>query len=890
MTRLPHPTNVRSLLSLLATSGVAAVLSGSPARAADDERMLAQFKQTIAPVLKARCYDCHGDGMKKGGLAFDELTAKEHITRNPELWLKVLRNTRSQMMPPPGETPLTADEQRTLEQWIVGGAFGLDPARPDPGRVTLRRLNRTEYRNTLRDLIGVDFNAEALLPPDDVGYGFDNIGDVMSISPMRMEKFLEAAMAAVNQGVPLDTYVMSSRMTVGDDFKTADGTQNAARMSYYQARRATHKYQIKKAGEYRLILNTKIDGEAMPVDPQRAKVSWTVDGKEILGSVYKWADADYLTDERVVQWEPGEHELSVSIEPVDPDLQPLRTKMEYRVLWVTLEGPLAREQWEHHPNYRRFYTRDRPPEDAAERRVYAREVLARFVEKAYRRPVEAAKVDQLVQLAELTYNVPGNTFEKGVAQAIAAVLASPRFLFHLERTETPKPGETAAPLDEYSLASRLSYALWSSMPDDTLLGLAARGELRANFRAQVQRMLADPKAKALSENFAGQWLQSRGVLDVPINSEVVMAAETPPTPPGNAPAGAAVPPGAPAGGAPALAQGLPPGFPPGGAPPGAGAPPGFAGRGPGAPGAPGAVPGRGFGGFGGFGRRRPTPGTVLTIEIREAMKAEAEAYFHHVVDGDRSVLELLDSNYTFVNEPLAAVYGIPNVKGNGLRRVELPADSVRGGVLTMGSVLTVTSNPTRTSPVKRGKWILENILGAPPAPPPPDVPALEDASPKAEDKKLTQRDLLALHRADPKCASCHARMDPLGLAMEKFNAFGRSRTHEAGQPIDPSGELATGEKFSGVRDLKRALTETHRIEFYRTLTEKMLTYLLGRGVEYYDVSTVDAIVGSLDRDRGRFSTLLFGLLESPAFQQRRIAANASHDSKPSAPTPAASAP
>lgn len=896
MSRIPLPTIVRSNLSLLALAGAACLLAGVRAEAADEASTLARFKQSVLPLLQARCYDCHGDGVKKGGLAFDELTAAEHIARNPELWLKVLRNTRSQMMPPPGETPLTADELRTLEQWIVGGAFGLDPARPDPGRVTLRRLNRTEYRNTLRDLIGVDFNAEALLPPDDVGYGFDNIGDVMSISPMRMEKFLEAAMAAVNQGVPLDTFVMSSRMTVGDDFKTADGAQNAARMSYYQARRATHKYQITKAGEYRVILNTKIDGEAMPVDPQRAKVSWTADGKEILGAVYKWADADYLTDERIVRWEPGEHELAVSIEPVDPELQPLRTKMEYRVLWVTLEGPLARDQWEHHPNYRRFYTLDRPPADAAGRRVYAREVLARFVERAYRRPVEAEKVDQLVQLAELTYSVPGNTFEKGIAQAIAAVLASPRFLFHLERTEPAGQGAIAAPLDEYSLASRLSYALWSSMPDEALLQLAARGQLRANFRAQVQRMLADPKAKALAENFAGQWLQSRGVLDVPINSEVVMAAEatpTPPggaTPPGNAPAGVAVPPGAPAGNAPAIAQGRPPGFPLPGAPAGAGAPPGFAGPGGRGPGAPGAVPGRGFGGFGGFGRRRPAPGTVLTIEIREAMKAEAEAYFHHIVDGDRSVLELLESNYTFVNEPLAAVYGIPDVKGTALRRVELPADSVRGGVLTMGSVLTVTSNPTRTSPVKRGKWILENILGAPPAPPPPDVPALEDASPHAEDKKLTQRDLLALHRADPKCASCHARMDPPGLALEKFNAFGRARTHEAGHPIDPSGELATGEKFEGVRDLKRVLKEKHRLEFYRTLTEKMLTYLLGRGVEYYDVPAVDAIVRQLDRDQGRFSTLLFGILESAAFQQRRLAANASHESKSAAPAPSATTP
>jgi hypothetical protein len=255
------------------------------------------------------------------------------------------------------------------------------------------------------------------------------------------------------------------------------------------------------------------------------------------------------------------------------------------------------------------------------------------------------------------------------------------------------------------------------------------------------------------------------------------------------------------------------------------------------------------------------------------MKQETDAYFDYIVREDRSVLELLQSNYTFVNAPLATVYGIPGMVGAEMRRIELPPDSVRGGVLTMGSVLTVTSNPTRTSPVKRGKWILENILGSPPAPPPPNIPALEDSKPEGELKAPTQRELLALHRADAKCASCHARMDPPGLAMENLNAFGRLRTQEFGQPIDPAGELVTGEKFNGVNDLKRALVEKHRVEFYRTITERLLTYILGRGVEYYDVPTVDAIVERLDEDNGRFSTLLMGVLESAPFQKRRLSPN-----------------
>jgi hypothetical protein len=406
------------------------------------------------------------------------------------------------------------------------------------------------------------------------------------------------------------------------------------------------------------------------------------------------------------------------------------------------------------------------------------------------------------------------------------------------------------------------------MPDDELTQLAARGELRKNYRAQIQRMLADPKSRAFSENFASQWLQTRAVLDIAINSAAVMASETAPAAPeGAAPASVAAVVPAPAANAPAASTNI-------SLASAADLTEGSRGAGRGARG------GLGRGGFGGrggaFGRgrgRRAPAGTELTPEIRAAMKQEAEAYFDYVVREDRSVLEFLQSNYTFVNDQLAPVYGIPDITGTEMRRVELPPDSIRGGVLTMGSVLTVTSNPNRTSPVKRGKWVLENILGAPPAPPPPDVPALEDAQSKLDSKAPTQRELLAQHRADPNCASCHSRMDPPGLALENFNAFGRVRTNELGNAIDPSGELATGEKISGVRDLKQALVENHRIEFYRTLTEKLLTYILGRGVEYYDVPTVDAIVERVDKDNGRFSTLLFGVLESTPFQQRRLTPN-----------------
>jgi hypothetical protein len=822
---------------------------------------LKEYHDVALPILENYCYDCHGDGSSKGGVALDELTTPQHILENPTFWLKVLRNMRSQIMPPSGKPEPKMEEMLALENWIKTAAFGLDPEHPDPGRVTVRHLNRTEYRNTIRDLLGVDIDVDVALLPDDVGYGFDNIGDVLSISPIRMERFVEAAIDVVKRGVPTENIAMSSLLVVGDEYLNTDGSDNAARMSFYRPDVYSHTYHISEPGEYRLILNTKIDGEARPVDPQVARVIWSVDGKPIMEKEHPWADMEYLTDTFNFDWEAGEHEVSVSIAPVFPELKPLRTKMEYRLLWVTLDGPLDPDQWGHPPNYERFFTRDKAPDDTIGRRAYAREILSDFAPKAYRRPVPEETIDDLVQLAETTYSVPGTTFEKGVAQAMVALLASPSFLFHVETAEPPAPGAGYARVDEYTLASRLSYALWASMPDTELMDLAGKGELRNNFRSQVDRMLADPKARAFAANFAGQWLQSRGVLDVPINSEVVMKSEKDPSkeveeeeaPP-------VFRPGSPNNGA-------PPNFGNNNRPPGQNPRPDNLAQNNGPPPRFNRPPGFGFGRR--FRRPLPTPGTELTPEIRDAMKQETEAYFNYIVQEDRSILELLDSQYTFVNEHLAPVYGLTNVVGTSMQKVDLPNTSVRGGVITMGSVLTVTSNPTRTSPVKRGKWVLENILGAPPAPPPPNVPALEDAKVDGEQKALTQRELLALHREDPMCASCHERMDPPGLALENFNAFGRFRETEFGQPIEAFGELSTGEEFSGVRDLKRALVENHRVEFYRTITEKLMTYVLGRGIEYYDVPTIDQIVARLDRENGRFSALLLGVLESAPFQLRR---------------------
>jgi hypothetical protein len=379
---------------------------------------------------------------------------------------------------------------------------------------------------------------------------------------------------------------------------------------------------------------------------------------------------------------------------------------------------------------------------------------------------------------------------------MVAVLASPRFLFRIEEPAAAADPATAFVLvDEYALASRLSYFLWSTMPDDELMKLAAAGQLRNHLAAQVQRMVADPRADAFVQNFSGQWLQSRAVLTVPLNAHDIL-----------------------------LREGI-----------------------------------------------NATADDDVTPAQRAALSDEAAAYFGYVMRNDRSINEFIESNYTFLNSVLAGYYGDSAARADGteMRKVDLPPGDWRGGVLTMGSVMMVTSNPTRTSPVKRGKWVLENILGAPPPPPPPDVPPLEEAGKKTADHIPTMRETLATHRANPLCASCHDRMDPLGLAMENFDAFGTVRTKDLGQPIDATGRLSTGETFKDVRDLKHILVTNHREEFYRCLTEKMLTYALGRGTEFYDVPAIDKIVESLDRNDGHFSSLLDGIINSAAFQEER---------------------
>ncbi|MEI6862155.1 MAG: DUF1587 domain-containing protein, partial [Verrucomicrobiota bacterium] len=492
--------------------------SGAPA--------LATFRKVIQPILEERCYDCHGGGESRAGLAFDKLTP-ERIANDPQLWLKVLRNTRSHLMPPVDtNNPLTDGERVALEGWIKTAAFGLDPGQPDPGRVTLHRLNRFEYQKTIRDLMGVNFDTDAIFPGDDSGYGFDNIADVLNMSPLLMEKYLSAAQTVVDKAVPTVARVPALVVAAPADFQYDDGTPatveiirasglgdagvRAVAMPYTEDATVSHAFTIKEAGDYRVVVEQNLRGDFIYV-PQRAQVTMFIDGKQVAQNEYGWASNEDSEPTFPVHWEPGAHMVSVTVKPTVSQPRPggAGADNKFNLKRVRLEGPLDRTRWVPTPNYARFFSRDTVPTDPAQRLAYAKEVLGAFATKAFRRPVADDSVTPLVEIAELGYTQAGLTFEEGIARAMVAVLASPRFLY---RVEQPVPSAAAGPfadVDEYSLASRLSYFLWSTMPDDELRQLASAGKLRANLAAQVKRMLADPRAAAFMENFPGQWLQTR---------------------------------------------------------------------------------------------------------------------------------------------------------------------------------------------------------------------------------------------------------------------------------------------------------------------------------------------------------------------------------------------
>jgi mono/diheme cytochrome c family protein len=792
--------------------------------------VITEYHSVISPILEKHCYECHGDGYDKGKVAFDELASDEQILK-PDLWLRVLNNTRAGLMPAEQKPRLSADEQARLERWIKYSVFKIDPANPDPGRVTVRRLNRVEYRNTVRDLLGVDYNTDHEFPPDDTGFGFDNIGDALTMSPMLMEKYVAAAQTIVTEAVPAAPSKPAEQIIKGLSFEGTNAKLKWGKrqLTFNDPSNVVASFKTATAGTYRVKFDLEINGSYFP-DPGKARLIVKVDGKEIRNQELAYHDEKAFVVESSHKWQPSDHTVRIELAPTVPEGKK-ETIIDLFVNKVTVEGPLEKNQWVKTENYERYFPRA-VPSGAKERRAYASELLTAFAQKAYRRPLSNEPGDddsgeRLARLAEAYYKEPGKTFEQGVAHAMAAVLSSPRFLFRLEAPAAHALNAPVADVDEYTLASRLSYFLWSTMPDEELMSLAARGELRKQLPAQVKRMLADPRAENLARNFTGQWLQARDVEGIASNPREIHIRDA---------------------GEEGALRDLRQAW------------------------------------------RNQDEATARKLadyidrlvdakpefdnDMRKAMRRETEMFFGHVVREDRPVTDLIDSNYIFVNEKLALLYGLPGVTGPEMRMVSLPAGSPRGGVLTQASALFVTSNPDRTSPVKRGLFVLANFLGTPPPPPPANVPALEASESDFKGHEPVLRDILKVHRENPACASCHNRMDPIGLAFENFNALGMWRDTERKQSIQTQGNLITGESFNSVAELKRILVHDHRQEFYATLSSKLLTYASGRGLEYYDVETIDEIVKRLNASDGRFSALLMGIIESAPFQKMRIQATA----------------
>lgn len=789
-------------------------------------------------LFQQHCFDCHGGGANEGELQLDQLLLQPASDATRQVWWKVLSNVRAGTMPPPDSGHrLERPQRQSVGQWIQFQSLGIDPAQPDPGRVTLRRLNRREYANTIRDLFGIDFNAEIVFPPDDTGFGFDNIGDALSLSPLVVEKYLAAASQIVREAVPNVDWVMPEHRLTAGEIRGDEG-RNADNMRMNRPHRVSCLLTVTDPGSYTLEIVMK-SGGSFEFSPQRCQVVCRLDGEVLFEEQYGWDEAK--RDRRFFErkWQPGEYPLAFEVTPIElpPKESPQKGKEEgfadLDVEFVSLRGPHERELWQHPRGYDRVFTRDRAPEDAAGRDDYAREIFQRLGERVFRRPIDAPTLDRLVNLVRERLDAPESTFESAVSSAIVPMLASPRFLF---RMESPIDSQTLEPyplVDEYSLASRLSYFLWSTMPDESLLSLARQGQLRVQLQPTVDRMLADPRSQALVRNFVGQWLRTRDVEKTSIDPLAVYQlqpefdellawvrrnragrvrsanADTPADPDSD--------------------------------------------------------------------RRRERFEELKKVqdlwsaEIRNAMRRETEMLFEHIATENRDLVEIIDPGYTFLNERLAKHYGIEGVRGPQMRRVDLPAGSQRGGVLTHGTMLTVTSNPTRTSPVKRGLYLLENILGTPTPPAPPNVPALEDAADRFKGREPSLKELLAAHREASLCSSCHSRMDPLGLALENFDALGVWRDQEKDQPIDASGQLITGESFRDFRDLRRIIATERREDFYRCISQKMLVYALGRGTEYYDEVTLDRLVERLMNQQGHFRELIHGIIDSAPFQRQRRA-------------------
>lgn len=740
-----------------------------------------QFQSKIQPLVVKYCFECHGNGNSEGDFNLDKYTSVQKMLEGRKNWLKVQRRMVNADMP-----PKDADVKPTKEEYALIAEF-LGPAlndidctgTPIAGHVTLRRLTRYEYRNTVRDLIGIDYEPASSFPADEVGYGFDNIGDVLSLPPILLEKYLAAAEEITAKAIvtappePKTVLDVSGRrlQATGSASKGDKGVQVLA-----SSGELFTDFNLDKEGEY--LIRVKAYADQAGDEP--AKMGLKIDGQDTQTFEVK-NEGELANFERKQKLASGRRKISLGFlndfynpEAADPK------KRDRNLIIGRLEviGPLDQKVDNRTLTHKKLITAT--PDDKTSWAEAARKVMKPIASRAFRRPVTEGELDRLVQISQLAQQNNDN-YETGIQLAISAVLVSPNFLFKVEASPDPNVSSDAVrTLTDFELATRLSYFLWSSLPDDELFKLALDNKLREGdtLEKQVKRMLADPRSQALVDNFAGQWLTLRNLDTVQPN-----------------------------------------------------------------------------------GRRFRQWNPVL----RAAMRKETELFIGALVREDQSLMRVLDADFTFVNEPLAQLYGIADVKGNDFRRVSLTGTN-RGGLLTQASILTVTSNPGRTSPVKRGKWILENLLNEPPPPPPPGVPELE----KQTALRGTLREQMQQHRENPTCKSCHEVMDSLGFALENYDAIGAFREKDAGLPVDATGEFPSGEKFTGAAELRQLLLNTKQKQFVDCVTEKMLTYALGRGLEYYDQCVVTDISQKLAKNDHRFSTLIVEIVRSYPFQHQGV--------------------
>ena len=794
MTASPPSARAFWIVTLLAGSGCMQVAfpQQAPANAASAAPQRA--------LLDKYCVACHSDKLKTGGLTLQSLDLT-NLSANAEIWEKAIRKLQTESMPPAGMPRPDRAAVDSLVSYLETSLDRTAAAKPNPGRATLHRLNRTEYANAVHDVLALDIDP-TILPADDESYGFDNIADVLKTSPSLLERYLSASwklsrLAVGDPNIIPETSTYRTKPDISQD-QRMDGLPLGTRGGMV----VRHNFPLD--GEYNIKVRLwRVTADIIRGLEEPHQVEVSVDGKRV-GLVTVGGDADRdlsyensgksaeEIDQRLtikVPVKAGPHDvvatfLAEAQAQDDYNLQPfVRENIDvlgYRgppqVDRLTIEGPFHATGPGDTPSRRRIFVCR--PDKGGDELPCARKIVTALARKAYRRPVTDTDLESLLGFYQRGRNEGGN-FESGIEAAIQLILADPGFLFRFE----PDPASLAAgavyQLGDLELASRLSFFLWSTIPDEQLVSLASQGKLKdpAVLERQVRRMLADPRSKALVDNFSGQWLYLRNLKNINPDFET---------------------------------------FP------------------------------------------------DFDDNLRQAMKKETDLFFGSIIREDRSVLELLTANYTFINERLARHYGIPNIYGTDFRRVTL-TDENRRGLLGQASILTVTSLPIRTSPVQRGKWILTNILGIPPTPPPPNVPALKEHSDAGMPTSLRER--MEAHRANPTCAGCHKIMDPIGFSLENFDAVGQWRTSDEGSKIDPAGTLYNGAKVDGAPALRKMLT-SHPEVFTGVQTEKLLTYALGRGVQYYDMPAVRAVLRNAAGTNYRFSSIVLGIVKSTPFQMK----------------------